>query len=486
MEFTFVIVGGGIAGVSCAEQLCMLNPNESVALVSSSSLVKAASNVQQITQTLQSFDVEEKKGSFLEALYPNLKVVFLPATGLNAEKKELYLEENCIIKYEKLCICTGATPKIIAKDNPYVLGIRDTETVQIFQKKLQNARRIIVVGNGGIATELVYEIENCQIIWSIKDKSVGSTFFDPGVAEFFLPHLSEEKCPKRDNFIKHTKYISDSDQSTNFSNSPGSALGPDWSSNILMKGDSPKMHDVHIEYSCEVEDIYERNEFLSKNIQETELKLNLSNDKRDWPIFVKLTNGKVYGCDFIVSATGVIPNTKPFTSLSKINLANDGGILVDDQMRTNIPDLYAAGDVCTAGWNHASHWFQMRLWTQARQMGAYAARCLSSHYHNEETMLDFCFELFEHVTKFFGYKVVLLGLYNGQKLGNDYELLVRVTKGKEFVKVILRNGKMEGAILVGETDLEETFENLILNQIDLSQYGEDLLNPTIDIEDYFD
>jgi hypothetical protein len=27
---------------------------------------------------------------------------------------------------------------------------------------------------------------------------------------------------------------------------------------------------------------------------------------------------------------------------------------------------------------------------------------------------------------------------------------------------------------------------LILNQLDLSAYGEDLLNPDIDIEDYFD
>lgn len=28
-----------------------------------------------------------------------------------------------------------------------------------------------------------------------------------------------------------------------------------------------------------------------------------------WDMYVKLTNGKTYGCDFIVSATGVIPNT---------------------------------------------------------------------------------------------------------------------------------------------------------------------------------
>ena len=46
--------------------------------------------------------------------------------------------------------------------------------------------------------------------------------------------------------------------------------------------------------------------------------------------------------------------------------------------------------------------------------------------------------------------------------------------------------RMEGCVLIGETDLEETFENLILNQMDLSAFGEDLLDPNVDIEDFFD
>ena len=56
----------------------------------------------------------------------------------------------------------------------------------------------------------------------------------------------------------------------------------------------------------------------------------------------------------------------------------------------------------------------------------------------------------------------------------------------EYVKTVMKDGQMHGAILIGETELEETFENLILNQMDLSIYGEDLLDPNIDIEDFFD
>lgn len=58
--------------------------------------------------------------------------------------------------------------------------------------------------------------------------------------------------------------------------------------------------------------------------------------------------------------------------------------------------------------------------------------------------------------------------------------------GLEYVKVVLRDGRMEGAILIGETDLEETCENLILNQTDLTPFKDHLLDPDIDIEDFFD
>ena len=45
---------------------------------------------------------------------------------------------------------------------------------------------------------------------------------------------------------------------------------------------------------------------------------------------------------------------------------------------------------------------------------------------------------------------------------------------------------LQGAVLIGDTDLEETFEHLILDGLDLSRFGPDLLNPEADLEDFFD
>lgn len=67
------------------------------------------------------------------------------------------------------------------------------------------------------------------------------------------------------------------------------------------------------------------------------------------------------------------------------------------------------------------------------------------------------------------------------------EVLTRLTPGVEYVKVVVAGGRVKGAMLVGEgTEMAETFENLILNQIDVSPYGVDLLSPDIDLDDYFD
>ena len=70
------------------------------------------------------------------------------------------------------------------------------------------------------------------------------------------------------------------------------------------------------------------------------------------------------------------------------------------------------------------------------------------------------------------------------KNDNDVEIFLRCTPGTEYIKVVAVNNKVCGAILIGETDLEETFENLILSQINIKDM--DLLDPNIDLEDYFD
>ena len=69
---------------------------------------------------------------------------------------------------------------------------------------------------------------------------------------------------------------------------------------------------------------------------------------------------------------------------------------------------------------------------------------------------------------------------------HDLEVWTRVTPGEEYIKVIIHHGRVVGALLLGDTELEEVFENLILNKLDVSEIGIALLDPNLDLEGYMD
>ena len=79
---------------------------------------------------------------------------------------------------------------------------------------------------------------------------------------------------------------------------------------------------------------------------------------------------------------------------------------------------------------------------QARSQGMYAAKCMSGRADPLELGLPF--ELFTHVTRFCGQKVVLLGLYNGQRLASEprenivtYARTLGHKQGSSFARVLL-------------------------------------------------
>ncbi|CAF0943950.1 unnamed protein product [Didymodactylos carnosus] len=486
LAFQYVVIGGGISGVTCVETLATFAPEATILLLTGSPLIKAITHYVKLSKFLEEFDISEKPFSYLAEQHSNLTLLNKIVDHLDTDKHTLICTDDTIIKYDKLCICAGAHPKLICDSNPFVLGIRDTETVDSFQKKLLSAKQIVIVGNGGIATELVYEVENCSVIWAVRDEHISTTFFDEAAACFFLDKIQQKKNNQEEKLNeKRTKY-----ETVEITNKPikmtssisGGALGPDWAVNRTMKGLGQKTRQIHIEYKVEVKSVLTPDELERRQL----ISENMFSEHNNWPVYVELTNGKIFGCDLIVSATGVVPNTDMFVKSAPFVIGQDGGLEVDEFMRTSVKDVYAAGDVCTAGWKHAEHWFQMRLWSQARQMGHYAAKCMLAHMSNDDNIsMDFCFELFAHVTKFFNMKVVLLGKYHENDM-KKYDNLIRVTPGEEYIRVTLKDGRVHGCVFIGDTEMEETFENLILNQMDVSAYGESLLDPDIDIADYFD
>ena len=295
-----------------------------------------------------------------------------------------------------------------------------------------------------------------------------------------------------------------------------------------------------IEANCEIKDVVpfvEKNGYKSATVR-------LSNNKTVSDVLVvaacigvEPNGGDLFGDEATARETfGFVRGDDAAVNSPPSSKGNDGdntmfitdGMRVTETFELELPNkpnvFFAAGDCALCerrNEDKSTNWFQMRSWSQAAQSGAQCARSMLQ-VDGYEYGLGFNFELFTHSTTFFGLKVILLGSFNLQKFlpeadekgvrilsrkfiddGSSSSSSIEVAnnnnneeKGEEyftslcsnstFIRVVTYKGKVVGAVLVGETNLEETFENLIQDKIDVSHLENDLLDPDVDIEDYFD
>jgi len=73
----------------------------------------------------------------------------------------------------------------------------------------------------------------------------------------------------------------------------------------------------------------------------------------------------------VVAGIGAAPNTDLAVATE---LLVDNGVLVDEQLRTSAPDIYAAGDCCNASNAVYGHRVRLESWRSAQEQGALAAR----------------------------------------------------------------------------------------------------------------
>ena len=64
-----------------------------------------------------------------------------------------------------------------------------------------------------------------------------------------------------------------------------------------------------MEYECEVETLLTAEEITARDPHPGPNILTEPLQGEEWAVYVVLTNGKVFGCDLVVSATGTYPNT---------------------------------------------------------------------------------------------------------------------------------------------------------------------------------
>ena len=181
---------------------------------------------------------------------------------------------------------------------------------------------------------------------------------------------------------------------------------------------------------------------------------------------VILTKGEQVPCDLVIMAIGVVPRTELVVGTA---VKTNRGIVVDDMMQTNVPDVYASGDVAEAYDFVLNQNRTLPLWPLAvleGQVAGYNMAGKKTIYAGGTNMSSL---------KYFGIPIVSVGLAN-PKEDPALELIVKEdAEHNVYKKIVLKNNVIVGLTLVNSIDRAGVLFYLMKNAVNVKKLKEKLL-----------
>ena len=182
-------------------------------------------------------------------------------------------------------------------------------------------------------------------------------------------------------------------------------------------------------------------------------------------------NGERYEADFAGVAIGLNFNTE---FLVDTPIETDNGIVTDEYMRTNVEDVYAAGDITQFHDLILGERAQNGAWGSAKEQGSIAGQNMAA---------DEAAEPFEWVSSYsithFGFPFLSFG---HPTLGDDS--VERKYDEGTWRRVALKDGRVIGGVLIGDLSAQSVLKKLARNQVDVSDHKELLLEEGVSIEQF--
>lgn len=185
---------------------------------------------------------------------------------------------------------------------------------------------------------------------------------------------------------------------------------------------------------------------------------------------VELKCGKTIDADLVIIGKGVRPNVEPFLNTG-INTGQ--GILVNEYLETNLPHVYAAGDVAET-WDFLRESPRINaIWPNATEQGRIAALNMAGKkvaYEGSTGM---------NSVDFFGLRIISAGIIKMPKAGvhlmQDSAAWYTVdydnhssSGSPSYQHLIWKDNQLKGYILVGDTERAGTLTALIRGEKRLS------------------
>ncbi|MDD7794232.1 NAD(P)/FAD-dependent oxidoreductase [Clostridium sp. 'White wine YQ'] len=166
-----------------------------------------------------------------------------------------------------------------------------------------------------------------------------------------------------------------------------------------------------------------------------------------------LSDGTEISCDLVIVAAGVRPN---IDFIKDTQIKTDRGILIDNTCKTNIDDIFSAGDVTALS----------PIWPVAARQG----KCAALNMLGKETTCDDTFAYLNSMN-FLGLESVSIGTIEAPD--NTYSTEIYETKNI-YKKIIHKNGIIYGALLQGDISYCGVLCNLIKNKINISHLNKSI------------
>lgn len=174
---------------------------------------------------------------------------------------------------------------------------------------------------------------------------------------------------------------------------------------------------------------------------------------------IELDSGETITCDLVVCAVGVRPNTELVQDTA---IQRNEGILVDEHMRTNVPDVYAAGDVAETIDFLSKERRVNAVWPSATRGGKIAGCNMAGVDKRCDA------EMAMNSLDFFGIPIISIGLVDPE--GDEYETITAHSPEKSsYRKLVLKGGRIVGMVLVGDVKKAGVISSLIRREDDVTQ-----------------
>ena len=194
-----------------------------------------------------------------------------------------------------------------------------------------------------------------------------------------------------------------------------------------------------------------------------------------------ITDTRELECNLVVVAVGIRPDVE-LAQKAGAEIGFSGGVKVDSQMMTSLPDIYAAGDVAETYDIARDTGFVNAIWPCAFEQGHIAGLNMAG----QKTEYPGSYRK-NSIGNFIGIPAISMGVTHADACttcGPEDELREIKRRTKEtYRKLILRNGRIIGAIFVGQTEKAGLISILLKKKIDVAEFIHLLMSSSLNFID---